>query len=382
MVAGSALVALAGGVSLMSASPALATCDGCVVSKLGDVNTDLDTHLDKIHDDLIDTIKKQTTQLSSYHNKQIQANTGLTDASSTNASILQKAIARALGESGRYDPAGSQCSTASSLPTTTAPASYPAFVTPAGATGSSASTSGGTSGTGSVYTGVDAVNDLRNRARGNSDPTVRSGGPAEAAAYVAQRDLYPGVLGYLDPTSDARALFDNYSIDTSNPGSNPKAQALAALNVTLTSPLPVPPLTSDQAATPEGIMELARRKTIEGRRSAAQAVLEQIEGDQIAVMPTSSLNVPSNYSRPDDGGQVSALQWLEIQVWAKYMNSDWYSTTLAQSPEAVVRETAIISAQTNFILMQMYELQRKQAALEAVRFAHELDQGQRISNPN
>jgi hypothetical protein len=168
-----------------------------------------------------------------------------------------------------------------------------------------------------------------------------------------------------------------------NTATSAQQQSLSALAKNLMSPMPPQPLQASQAATPEGAVETARREVIRARRSTAYAVYEHLLSEEMAVagVTTASLNMPSNYPAQPTAN-VSLLEWMDINVWGKYMSPDWYSTTLAASPAAVNREVAIVSALNALVNWKRYLLERKVALMQASMFAHELDKDTRAVSPN
>lgn len=357
--------------------------DQPVTMKLDTLDRNLKKEIEDERDQIIKALKGHSQQGSEYVKMQMEAMQRIADAEALNAAMLQKSVARATAESGQFDPAASQCSFASSLPDSSAPTDVPGFFGTGGSTGSSADTSGGGGARGGKWLAGDAVNDLRNRDRGNGDPNVRAGGPALAKSILDTRDKYVGALGQVDPTTDARALLDNRTIDNNSSGRD--AQALNALNINLLVPFPPPAITAEQVKTPAGVMETAHREIVRARRSTAEAVVGQIEADQMGGQKPQNLYIPQNY--PDQakiagGNLLSEYQWMELMVWQRAKDKDWMTKALSGSPSAVVKEGVIIQALHAYIDFKRYELERRVALMEAARFAHELDKDTREVRPN
>lgn len=365
------------------AMPVTVVDDQPVTKRLDTLDQNLKQEIQDERDQIIKALKGHSQQGSEYAKMQMEAMQRVADAASLNASMLQKSIARATAESGAFDPAASQCSFASSLPINTSMINVPSFGSTGYSTGASADTTGGGGGKGGAWLAGDAVNDLRNRDRGNGDPNVRAGGPALAKSILDTRDKYLNALGTLDPTTDARALLDNRTIDNNSTGRD--AQALNALNVNMLVPFPPPAMTADQAKTPEGVMETAHREIIRARRSTAEAVVGQIEADQMGGPKPQNLYIPQNYpdsAKLSGGNLLSEYQWLELMVWQRAKDKDWMTQALSGSPSAVVKEGVIVQALHAYIDFKRYELERRVALMEAARFAYELDKDTRSVRPN
>jgi hypothetical protein len=59
----------------------------------------------------------------------------------------------------------------------------------------------------------------------------------------------------------------------------------------------------------------------------------------------------------NDGISMSEL--LNMEGERRYLNGDWYNAIAAASPDAVARESVMISAATNYLLTQLLQEQKK-----------------------
>ena len=353
-----------------------------IVVKDDPVVNQLKTFEQNLTKTLTDNLKKHAEQNTAGTQASVAAQSRISDAQSSNMFNLFRSLGQSLTEGGQYDASPSMCSTASSLPTSTA--------TQGGGGGFAPPTAGSQTGASpnpnnpiaGKMSSSDAIDDQRNWERGNGYPEIRDGIAAIAKKIMDNRTKYANAFPrILDPTTDARA-FTNMPTLPSDAG-DAKQQALSALAKNLFSPAPPQPLQESQAATAEGAVEIANRETIRARRSAAYAVYEHLLGEQMAVpgMSTGSMDMPSNYpAQPTN--DVSFLTWVDINVWSKYLTPEWYSKTLASSPAAVNREVAIVTALNALVNWRRYLLERKVALMNAAQFTHALDKDVKLASPN
>lgn len=338
---------------------AYAACDGCVVGAVNNMNANLTTQIQGTtqaviasQTAIVTALGQSTAQLSGYETRTARSQQRVEDAAQQNETMRQRYIARGKAEGGRYDPAASACRDLSGV----------------------LQFGGGSSSQG--VGGNDLVNAARNRGRGNDSvgAEVMQGGLSIAQGIIKDREEMSGLGGYLDPTTDLRLMLEPQTLDTSD-GKVAKAAARLVNNVV--DPTPARPLTDGEKRTPQGKAQLAARQIDEARRSAAHSVFAYL-GDLAAPTGGSGLvdwaknAAPASYSNTI-GDQVSTQQVIDIFVQSRFSNPDWHQELAKMAPEAVNREIALTSALNLHVNWMMFQLLKRDAAVNATQLATELD---------
>lgn len=309
-------------------------------------------HTTQVGNYIADTIREVGAQLSAYQKRSDEVVKRVEEAGQTNDTIRERQIARSRAEGGRYDPATSACIDMSGI----------------------MNMGGGAVAQGPG--GNDVVNASRNRSRGNGDEgqAVRAGGLALAQEIANARDAYVGVGGVLDPTADVRLLTENITLDTTD---GDIASAFARLVNNIVDPLPARPLTETELATPAGRAQLAARQIDDARRSPAAATFAfygdlatPIGGEELSQWAKSA--VTDAYPNVV-GDQVSTLQALDIFVHSRFANPEWHQRLAKMSPEAVMRETALTNSLNLHVNWLRFQLELRDAAVNASSLAAQLD---------
>lgn len=321
--------------------------------KLDDVKTSINDNATSVGDKIVDAILKSTQQLSAYESRSTETQARVTDAAQVNETVRQRQVIRAAAEGGRFDPAASACSDLSGI------VSFNGGAPVAGAPG-----------------GNDVANVNRNRARGAGDAgaAVRQGGLALAQQMIKSRDTLVNVGGVLDPTADVRLLTENVTLDTSD---EKIASALAQLVNNIVDPLPSRPITQSELTTPQAYAQVAARQIELARRSPANALfayygdlVAPTGGTEMASWAKGAVN-PSYGSKVGD--KVSTMQAMEIFVWSRFANPEWHQKLAKMSPEAVMREIALTEALSTHIQWMQFQLQLRDAAVNATSLVTSLD---------
>lgn len=316
-----------------------------VVKKVNDHTTDVGNYI-------TDNILKATQQLSAYEQRTAESNKRVEEGAQANEVIRTKQRFRAEAEGGRYDPAASACTDLSGIMKM----------------GGGGSTQG--------YGGNDIANVSRNRANGNGigGEEVRIGGLALAQAILNDRDRLKNIGGVLDPTTDVRLLTENVTLDTSN---SDVASAYARLVNNIIDPTPARPLTASEMATPAGRASAAARQIDAARRSPAHAVFGYY-GDLITPIGGQELADWAKKAATDAypsevGDKVSTLQAVDIFVHSRFANPEWHQQLAKMSPSAVGRETALTNALNLHVNWMRFQLELRNAAVNATDLAARLD---------
>lgn len=362
-----AAIALAVPMSGVAVAPAEAGCCSVLYNKIGrehvgtrrlistshsDTRTAVNEHTTQVGNYIVDNILKATQQLSAYESRTAESNKRVEEGAQANETVRKRQEMRALAEGGRYDPAASSCTDMTGV----------------------LNMGGGASAQG--IGGQDVANVSRNRSNGNGPEgeAVRRGGLAIAQEIINDRDRLAGIGGVLDPTTDVRLLSNNMTLDTTDEGVK---AAYARLVNNLIDPVPARPVTEGEKATPAGYAQIAARQIDSARRSPAHDVMAHI-GDLHAPTGGPELaewaqNAATEAYPNQIGDKVSTLQTIDVFVHSRFANPEWHQQLAMMSPEAVMRETALMNALNLHVNWMRYQLEMKDALVGATQLAAQLD---------
>ena len=314
--------------------------------------TTINNHTTQVGNYIVDNILRATQQLSAYEQRTAESNKRVEEGAQANETIRTKQRFRAEAEGGRYDPGVSACVDMSGIMKM----------------GGGASTQG--------FGGNDIANVSRNRSNGNGagGEEVRENGLALAQGILTDRDRLQNIGGVLDPTTDVRLLTENVTLDTTDDN---VASAYARLINNIVDPTPAKPVTAAEMRTPQGLASAAARQIDAARRSSAHAVFAY-HGDLIAPAGGNELAEWAQRAVTDAypnvvGDKVSTLQATDIFVHSKFANPEWHQQVAMASPAAVTREIAITNALNLHVNWMRFQLELRNAAVNATNLAARLD---------
>jgi hypothetical protein len=192
-----------------------------------------------------------------------------------------------------------------------------------------------------------------------------------AGATYVNADIVAETLidGPQNPNNPARRLTIKQA--------TPEYAAVEAYLHNLNQPIEVRDLTKTELATNAGARYMALHDIYESRMSLGSKPSRDWVGDMtndprlINVVNQMMQNDPGNGtakfvqgylaahypSWANDGISMSEL--LNMEGERRYLNGDWYNAIAAASPDAVARESVMISAATNYLLTQLLQEQKK-----------------------
>lgn len=344
-------IAILGVTAAPTTAFAACSCAG-VQNIVARARIDVNNHTTEVGNYIVDNILRGVAQLSAYSKRETEAATRIAEGQDQNAVLRERQKIRAQAEGGKYDPSASGCVDLSGI----------------------LNFGGGQTSQG--VGGIDISNLSRNRSYGNgaAGAPVRAGGLALAQEIVVDRDALRNVGGFADPTSDVRLLTEAFTLDTSD---QKVAQAYARMVNNMVDPLPPKPITAEEAETPTGLARIASRQVDATRRSASHAVFTYL-GDMAAPTGGSALadwaKKAAGPAYPNAvGDKVSKLQAMDIFVHSRFPNPDWHQQLAKMSPEAVMRELALTQALNLYVNWERYNLERRDAAVNAATLSSMID---------
>ena len=349
-------------VSTLIASDAEAGCScggvrGIVKAAHSETRETVNAHTTAVGNAITEAFLRGVAQLSAYEERATEAAARIEDASQQLHTVRARQLARAKAEGGAYDPAVSACVALTGISFGGLSQAPPA----------------------AAATGQDVANAVRNRARAvEEDSPVRIGGARLEENRLDIRDTSAGLLGVLDPTSDARAVLGNQTIDTRSPD---EAVALAAFVSNVVDPTPPRPLTGEEASTVDGVTRIGEDHVRQSRLSVAHAAIAhlidqrtpQANGAELANWAREA--APTSYMTPIPD-VVSEHQYLDIEVASRFPNPEWHAQVSQMSPEAVQREALLLEGLRLYLDWKRYQLEQNGVFVDAAQLAllTELDQ--------
>ena len=291
MTAGAVAVAV-----LMQPDAAEAQFAGCRCGAIRAMHSDTQSHVTEETTEaarhIIEALRAQTQQTSSYLDRQVEAAERIADAGSQNNARLLRSRVRAEAESGRFDPNPDFCLV---LDTALEP-SLPSDA--------------------DIPTASAAVSSAASWSRGEAEPVAANG--LRMAAFLArEREEIRNAGGAEDATTEWRLPLNQPTLDLND---ELVRRALPRLIANTVDPFPPKPLSDEDLRTPAGLSEAVRRRATEARNQAAISAIEfslQLASPSLAAGPYRMIAEGTRYGAeiPD---VISELQALEIRTAANH----------------------------------------------------------------
>ncbi|WP_375264180.1 hypothetical protein [Palleronia sp.] len=313
-----------------------------VEQEVKDLQVVVDNKIDELANRLIEALRLQTGETSSYMDKQIEADKRFLDATQQNETQRLRDQFRAEAESGKFDPPKDVCLVAGLY-----------------AKGDSNGTTGGR--------GSEARADVMAQMTG-ADPAVQQGGTALARSVVDGIEPYDGRS---DGTVDVSIMLEDPTIDMSDEQTR---RVVTRLMRNMIDPTPPRPVTAEELLTPEGVARAAEQQGRQSRLSAAtelQGMTLNMRDGVVSSEGFRPLAADSAYNR-DIPDVISELQAIDIRTVAHY----------AMLPEAAAEDRTVnsylhrildvMSINTRIAYLSL-ELQNRQAIAQAAQLGALLD---------
>lgn len=342
--------------NVQSTTSAVNTVDrsiGAVEAEVEDVEQEVknlqdvvDTKIDELANQLIQALRLQTGETSSYMDKQIEADKRFLDATQQNETQRLRDQFRAEAESGKFDPPKDACLLA-------------------GLYADGDTTMETTGGRGS-----EARADVMAQITG-ADAAVQQGGTALARSVIDSIEPFDGRS---DGTVDASILLEAPTLDMRDEDTR---RVVTRLMRNIIDPTPDRPISASELRTPEGVARAAERQGKLSRVSMAAELMGMTVNMRDPVVPYNTsfqaMVEDSAYNReiPDT---MSEMQAIDIRTVAHYAATGQAATDLASKStnEYLHRILDVMSINTRIAYLSL-ELQNRQAVAQSATLAAIVD---------
>ncbi|WP_375263730.1 hypothetical protein [Palleronia sp.] len=316
-----------------------------VEQEVKDLQDVVDNKVDELANKLIQALRLQTGETSSYMDKQIEADKRFLDASQQNETQRLRDTFRAEAESGKFDPPADLCILA-------------------GLYADGDTTMGTTGGRGS-----EARADTMSQISG-ADPAVQQGGTALARSVVGSIEPYDGRA---DGTVDVSITLEDPTIDMADETTR---RVVTRMMRNVIDPVPDRPITAEEMRTPEGVSRAAVQQGKRARQSAASELLSMTLNMRDAIVPMNEswqAKLDDSVYNRDVPETFSELQAIDIRTVEHYAPTEEAASKRGGSTnDYLARIYDVMSINTRIAYLSL-ELQNRQAVAQAAQLSAIID---------
>lgn len=301
------------------------------------IGRDIVNQLEDFYGDLLDAMRQQQGEASSYVDKGIESQKRMLDSSEINATDRERQLIRAQAESGMFDPGPNTCLMVDLMLRAQDEPERP------------------NEGQGTLAVG-----------RVLQEQSTNTAPPAEGARTTLDNiePLNTDDYQVADPTTDMTYLFAGSTLDLADPAIS---KAINALLRNAVNPIPEIALTAEDLKNPELVAEAAARQ---GRNARANAALQSVAMFVNMLEPRAPKDIYMeylkgvDYNRPLPGDKVSELTQLEMKVLGYYGDTDRIGKT---DPGSAVKDMLQLMAVMARMQYLSLEMQNRQALMQSMQ---------------